>query len=62
MDDVIRQRDTLHKQLTSIQNAHKQLQKENKVLEDEVFIYLILLIRYIYFNFILSKQKDKFKK
>jgi hypothetical protein len=43
MDDIIKQRDECHSQLTSLQNEFQHIQHENKALKDEVLIsYLIL--------------------
>ena len=38
MNDVIKQRDELHKGLNALQNDYEQILQENKALKDEVGI------------------------
>ncbi len=42
MDNVLKQRDELHSQLTSLQNAFEQIEQENKALKEEVFILSLI--------------------
>ena len=36
MNEIIKQRDTFHTQLTSFQHVYEQIQQENKSLKEEV--------------------------
>jgi FtsZ-binding cell division protein ZapB len=39
MEDLTKQRDTLHTQLSSFQHVYEQVQQENKSLKEEVNQY-----------------------
>jgi membrane protein insertase Oxa1/YidC/SpoIIIJ len=54
MDEILKQRDELHKQLTSLQNEYEQMQQENKALNEEVCLSF-LLFSSIFFLFFLDK-------
>jgi hypothetical protein len=51
MDELFKQRDELHSQLTSQQNEFEQIQHENKALKEEVFILFFILSTFLCFVF-----------
>jgi len=59
MDEIVKEQDTLHTQLTSFQNLSEQLQQENQALKQEVYFYSFINQIFLRFRFYL---KVKFKK
>lgn len=50
MEDILNQRNEFHTQLTSLQNEYEQNQQENKALKEEVYIYLISIFLWFFFD------------
>ena len=58
MNDIIKQRDAFHTQLTSFQHVYEQLPEENRSLKDEVNNYLIYSCNPLNFYLKISSKNE----